>query len=438
MADAATRTAAAAAAAGAIANEGTTLIRVGNPLNAPLTLLRLLIQIDPAEAYKPGDEDEEARLRQLLGHRAVAGPVVLVIEQAETLEPAALLPLQRLASGTGSVKLLFFGKPAFWTLLEGSGLASLRQALMAPAITRAGIVPGPDSAPAASPIGRGLPACALPSLSKTSPISVTQMAERWIAAPAQSRRRWGIGGLVGLFIALVVSAVLAPGGLFYRATPHPVVTESSGVRRLMGAPTLAPRHDSAPQTLMTVTKPSEPRPMQIVIPLQPSPQQDQPSSLQARPSSPKGRFKSQEAPPFALDKAPPIPGPHKGRSTDAQHSAPSDEFPTSRSPDAVLPLVPSSYGGRVVIHYRGELATGNAVNRLAAEAAPFAATVQTRMVADTPAAAEIRFFHRQDIARARELADALHGPMPQWQVRDFSSYRPSPSPGTIEVWVPTR
>ena len=75
---------------------------------------------------------------------------------------------------------------------------------------------------------------------------------------------------------------------------------------------------------------------------------------------------------------------------------------------------------------------------MAVVAAPLAARVQTRMVADTPSSPVIRFFHPEDRERARRLAGALGGAGQEWQIRDFGDFRPLPSPGTIEVWTPTR
>ncbi len=60
------------------------------------------------------------------------------------------------------------------------------------------------------------------------------------------------------------------------------------------------------------------------------------------------------------------------------------------------------------------------------------------MVADTPSSPVIRFFHPEDGAWARKLAGALGGAGQGWQIRDFGNFRPRPSPGTIEVWTPTR
>ena len=94
-----------------MATEGATLVRVGNPLSAPLSLRRLLIQIDPGELANDNEGHEETRLAELLESRAASGPVVLVVDRAETLAADALLALQHVASGSGAIKVVFFGSP---------------------------------------------------------------------------------------------------------------------------------------------------------------------------------------------------------------------------------------------------------------------------------------------------------------------------------------
>jgi len=95
-------------------------------------------------------------------------------------------------------------------------------------------------------------------------------------------------------------------------------------------------------------------------------------------------------------------------------------------------------GSRVVIHYRDGVSSQSEANRIAALATPLAVRVQTRLVEGTPSKAEIRFFYSADETQARRLAESLRSLTPGLDVRNFSSYRPSPSQGTIEVWVPSR
>jgi hypothetical protein len=99
--------------------------------------------------------------------------------------------------------------------------------------------------------------------------------------------------------------------------------------------------------------------------------------------------------------------------------------------------VPSSVGGRVVIHYRGG-SGAEIANQMAALASPLATRVQTRLVGGTPSRTEIRFFYSADEPKARRLAATLRSLAPEVNIRNFVAFRPGPSPGTIEVWVPSQ
>ncbi len=116
---------------------GTRVVRVGNPLRAPLTLDRILIQLAGPEADLPGGEDARTVIAAVL-QQGGAAPVLLSIEQAETLHPAGLLDLwaaaqpftQRSVDGAGpALQLLFIGGPAFASILAHEGMETLREAL---------------------------------------------------------------------------------------------------------------------------------------------------------------------------------------------------------------------------------------------------------------------------------------------------------------------
>jgi len=129
-ADPAVRAAGLQAATTSLAEAGSASVRVGNPLSSPLTLRRILFQIDQDGGGDEADVDVEAHLARLLEEQQGAQDrIVLVVERAETLDAAALLSLQRLASAPGALQVLFVGAPAFWALLDDARLAPLRQAL---------------------------------------------------------------------------------------------------------------------------------------------------------------------------------------------------------------------------------------------------------------------------------------------------------------------
>lgn len=115
------------------AGPDTRLIRVGNPLRAPLTIERILIQTGMIEAGLLTEEEADAAMRQLLQR---GNPTTLVIEQAETLSPAALQTLARLVPASWSagraapLHVILAGKPGFAGLvLATPDVGPIRDAL---------------------------------------------------------------------------------------------------------------------------------------------------------------------------------------------------------------------------------------------------------------------------------------------------------------------
>src|SRR5690242_11031379 len=115
----------------ALAEHPVRFIRVGNPLTSPLTLRRVLLQIGCTEQAGLDQGDAESVLEALRARRGIETQVVLVIEQAETLQPQALSVLQLLPGvsdrNSPSLQLLFAGRPEFWVLLEDAQFERLRQ-----------------------------------------------------------------------------------------------------------------------------------------------------------------------------------------------------------------------------------------------------------------------------------------------------------------------
>jgi len=102
----------------------TVCLRVGNPLRAPLTLERILIQIAGAETDLVIDGDS-GTLRRALAQRG--SRILFVIEQAETLHPPVLLVLQQMLLTPASsmeVRVLLAGAPALHDLLHHCALAA--------------------------------------------------------------------------------------------------------------------------------------------------------------------------------------------------------------------------------------------------------------------------------------------------------------------------
>ncbi len=112
------------------------VIRVGNPLRAPLTIERILIQTGLVEAGLLTDEEADQAMQQLF-RRNDGDRTLLVIEQAETLSQAALQTLARLAHGSAGqatlLRIVFVAEPAFARLvLATPGAEPIRDALPEP------------------------------------------------------------------------------------------------------------------------------------------------------------------------------------------------------------------------------------------------------------------------------------------------------------------
>ncbi len=98
------------------------LVRVANPLQAKLSLKRILIQVGRAETTGTTDAAQimQSLIQALSARHGNEDHVLLIIEQAETLEPEAALSLQTLAAtlndGVPALHVLLVGSPAIMEL----------------------------------------------------------------------------------------------------------------------------------------------------------------------------------------------------------------------------------------------------------------------------------------------------------------------------------
>lgn len=103
---------------------------------------------------------------------------------------------------------------------------------------------------------------------------------------------------------------------------------------------------------------------------------------------------------------------------------------------AVQTGTPNATVRRAVFHYRAGSAPDDA-ERLAGRARAITGRIELRAVPATPSRPGIRYFFTEDAGAAEALAAALAGAgFGAFSVRGFPDYRPSPQPGTIEVWLP--
>ena len=130
--------------------------------------------------------------------------------------------------------------------------------------------------------------------------------------------------------------------------------------------------------------------------------------------------------------------------SDAQRGVLFEEFLQWRSQNVgrpsqsgLTPETSATPAPRIVIHVpSGSAATEALSARIAANLGARSSGVQSRRVAEAPSRPTIRYFHADDEAAARRAAAWLSDTGLNWTVRDFSTFQPRPSRGTIEVWVP--
>jgi len=132
--DAIVRSAALEGALRSLSDTGVHIIRLANPLRAPLTLERILIQLAGFQDEMSHGENTDSVLRAVLSQlQGGRDRMVISIEQAETLHPMALLLLDQIARpaepGGPSPQILFTGTPAFARALGHPLLGRMRSVL---------------------------------------------------------------------------------------------------------------------------------------------------------------------------------------------------------------------------------------------------------------------------------------------------------------------
>lgn len=113
------------------------IMRVGNPLRSPLTIERILIQSGQAAVGMLSDDAAEDGLQRLCLRRPSESRVVLVIDQAETLNADAIRILSRLVAPGGRpsagmaalLHVVFIGLPSFKQLVKDKAATPIREAL---------------------------------------------------------------------------------------------------------------------------------------------------------------------------------------------------------------------------------------------------------------------------------------------------------------------
>jgi hypothetical protein len=108
-----------------------------------------------------------------------------------------------------------------------------------------------------------------------------------------------------------------------------------------------------------------------------------------------------------------------------------------RLPESVAAPVLPAGGARVFVHLRaGSAAAASAAAELTPQLREAGFDIaEVRSVGATPSQRVVRYFHGEDAAAAARLAGRLGR---GWAIQDFRNFEPTPSPQTLEIWLPDR
>jgi len=483
------RAAAVSALLSRLAGPEVRVIRMGapSPRFRP-ALERILIQAAGLDGKALSGNSARLIARTVAKRQGREERVVLLIEQAHVLHPKMLRALQAMApyftqDGEPTLQVTFVGRPVFQAWLAGEDMAPLRGAL---GFQTNPPTPGPQAAsPFAEPdvevrqrilfpdpcSADDLPeqgasahipnaarplearadapgeldvpsAAALPKTARpanrhggaghrepmraqlSASLSRPSAAEP-SKAPVRALRR----GSILLRLVLIPAAVAGVAGVAY-----------TGLHRLFyrdvpARPVAIVMTPAAPQAASSSSAPAP----SIPVPSTPTPSlalQDNtaPSAAPALlpPTAPSARLR-QDFDNFLANS-----GRNGAALSEAQRSVLFGEYLDWRSQNNLAAPTPSAAPSlRVVIHAQAGSEAGEALSaRLLASLRPRFGTVETRRVAATPAKPSIRYFHPEDEPSARSAAAWLADMGLNWTLQDFSAFRPLPSRGTIEVWLP--
>ncbi len=484
------RAAAVSALLNRLAGPEVRVVRMGgrSPRSRP-TLERILIQAAGLNGKELSGNNARLIARAVAKRQGQEERVVLLIKQAHMVHPKMLHALQAMAphftqDGEPTLQVILVGHPAFRARLDGKDVASLREALgfqanpptprpqtaspfaepdvaarqrvgehdacgaedlperggasapipnaARPLEARAG-APGELDVPSAAALpitakpadGRGGAGLREPMHAQLSAPRLEPSAAEPSKAPVRALRR----GSILLRLMLIPAAVVGMAGaaytglhrLFYRDVPaRPVTTVVTPAASQATPSPFAPAPSipvlSTPTPLPEVGDRTAPPAAPTVPP----------------PTAPSARLR-QDFDAFLANS-----GRNGATLSEAERGILFGEYLDWRSQGNHAAPTPSDVRNvRVVIHAQAGSEAGKALSaRLLASLGPRFGIVEVRRVAATPAQPSIRYFHPEDEPAARLAASWLADTDLNWTLQDFSAFRPLPSRGTIEVWLP--
>ena len=453
------------ATAAALATRGVVVVRIANPLAAPLSVGRIMLQIATTDETH---DDGAARVMIALAKKATgASHLVIAVNDADTLAPTALSFLQLLAaSHAGSAaypppQIVFAGSTAFQALLADQRFQTIRDALDAPR-------PAPPAPPSPELPAPELPAPELPApelsastLSTPAPPAsaattlTTAALVTAVTVPPPPRARapiralQAIGALSVAFVLFFLLLFTVGSTFIHRPATAP---------RQGPAPTSAPAAPpSAPQTqppTPATAPPATTAPTREPDPPQPLPTSTEPTTT-SQPEPPRAIPQALEDPvtertrlrrefdAFLASRSPASP-PHPPPERDrlfreylTRRQSPANNPANNPAPNPTGASPAPSATSTILIRY---LATSPqaeaAARRIATTLQGQASGTDLQPVPTVPPVATIRYFFHPDRRAALAIAAATPVPGGEWHIEDATSTPTRPGPGTLEILLP--
>ena len=379
-----------AALLSSLAGPNVRVIRVGGPSRSHQTLEHILAPAISGDSAPRLADNARLIARTIADRRGQETRVVLLIWQAERLQPAVLRSLQAMApyfvqAGEPTLQVAFIGRPEFRRLLDAEDLAPMRDALGIDVVQRA-------EAPAAFAM----------AASRGSDPTPSVLGQPFRATPPRNAAPAAIGARPRPERPAVVKTGFRRGRLMVRSLLAVMLLALMGLAAYAGLHRTFYR-DAPARAVASAPVQAEPK---LVQP--PLPTMETPSSVPAEPTADR-RLPLSELPPNE-------PPPNESRR---------DQVVRPRS------------GPRIVIHIPAASASAEALSaQLLGILGKRPGTIETRVVPIAPMRPNVRYFYPEDEAVAKQLAASMADTGLDWALRDFSMFQPRPSRGTIEVWLP--
>jgi len=357
-----------------LARSNVRVVRMGSSVRSRLTLEHILLQATDSDGSSALSDNTRRIVRTIAERQGQEMSVALLIMQAETLHSRTLRLLQDMAP--------YFAEDAAPTL----------QVVFVGRPTFRDLLHGRDMAPLRQALG--FPAYAKlpePPVDDDLPVAGAEAGLPWPTSPAP------------------LSPSMEPAAGEPLSRPSPARRGSLAVRLISLLAVIAMGIGAGALGVHALFYRAAPAPRRLTL-------------IETRPESPPDTLPpTPVAPATAAPALATRPVPSKQRSLDESALA---------NPVAML-------NPRVVIHMpAGSEASVALSAHLLTSLGSHPGTVELRRVAETPTRPSIRYFYPEDEPVARQVAARMTDTGLPWTLRDFSTFLPRPSRGTIEIWLP--